>query len=137
MAAVLWAGAWSLGAAAAAGQDAAAPPKQPAAAQAAPEKPARKKPRGRLPAYYSRVVSQDQRTEIYTIQAKFAEQIEALRQQILQLEQQRDRQVRDTLSPEQQQQVDQLVAAAKARRRGAAADPPAQPPATPGAGDDG
>ena len=86
-----------------------------------------KKIRGRLPAYYSRVVSQEQRTEIYSVQARFNEQMAELRKQLETLAAQRDKEVRGVLTPDQQRQVDEMVAAAKARRAGKTADPP--PPA--------
>ena len=68
--------------------------------QPAPRKP-EKKIRGRLPAYYSRVVSQEQRTEIYSIQARFKEQMAELHKQLAALAAQRDKEVRGVLTPEQ------------------------------------
>ena len=49
---------------------------------AAAENGAAKKPRGRLPAYYGKVVTDKQREQIYEIQAKFNEQIAKLQQQL-------------------------------------------------------
>lgn len=89
--------------------------------------------RGRLPAYYSRVVSQKQRQEIYTIQGGYAEQLAKLEAQIRELEATRDKEVRDVLNPEQQKQVDAMMAAAKARRAGRdpVAPPAPEPPPEP------
>ena len=89
-----------------------------------PAKPAVKF-RGRLPAYFSRVVSQKQRDAIYGIQAGYADQLAKLESQIRELESARDKEVRDVLTPEQKKQVDAMMAAAKARRAGN------QPPALP------
>ena len=82
--------------------------------KAAPAK--RAKPRGRLPVYYSRVVSQDQREQIYGLQAKFQEEIDKLLLQVRKIEEQRDADVRDVLSTDQQKKVDAFVAEAKAKR---------------------
>lgn len=76
----------------------------------------RAKPRGRLPVYYSRVVSQDQREQIYGLQAKFQAEIDKLLAQLKQLEEQRDADVRKVLTDDQREKVDALVAEAKARR---------------------
>jgi hypothetical protein len=77
---------------------------------------ARAKPRGRLPVYYSRVISQDQRETIYGLQAKFQAEIDKLMEQLRKLEADRDLEVRKVLSEEQKQRVDAFVAEAKAKR---------------------
>ena len=51
--------------------------KQPVA-----EKKERAKPRGRLPAYFSSVVTPEQREKIYAIQARYAEELDNLQQQL-------------------------------------------------------
>ena len=79
-------------------------------------KPKRAKPRGRLPVYYTRVVSQEQRDQIYALQAKFQAEIDKLLSQLKLMEQQRDADIRKVLSPEQQKRVDALVAEAKLKR---------------------
>lgn len=78
--------------------------------------PKRAKPRGRLPVYYSRVVSQEQREEIYALQAKYQTQIAKLLLEVEKLEMQRDKEVREVLTDEQREKVDALVAEAKAKR---------------------
>lgn len=76
----------------------------------------RKKPRGRLPAYYGQVgLSSKQRDDIYAAQAQFNEQIEVLRKQISVLEEKRDADVKAVLTPEQAKTLDDLLAAAKKR----------------------
>jgi hypothetical protein len=85
------------------------------------------KPRGRLPVYYAQVVSEEQREEIYSIQASYAAQIDALEAQIETLLDERDAKIREVLTPEQRKEVDDLAAAARARRQQPkqAADPAA------------
>lgn len=76
-------------------------------------KKAPKKARGRLPNYYSKVVTKEQREEIYKLQGTYNGQIEELQKQIAELTKKRDDEVRGVLSPEQQKEVDELAAAAK------------------------
>ena len=68
----------------------------------------RKKPRGRLPTYFSRVVTEKQRSEIYDIQAKYADQIAALKKQLDELAETRDTEVDKVLSDEQRAEVTKL-----------------------------
>jgi Spy/CpxP family protein refolding chaperone len=79
-------------------------------------KAARAKPRGRLPAYYGDVVTQDQRDKIYSIQATYEVQLAALREQLESLVDKRDAEVEAILSAEQKEQVKKLAADAKAER---------------------
>lgn len=72
--------------------------------------------RKRLPNYYGQVgLSAKQKDEVYSVQKSYHDQIEALRQQIADLESKRDAEVRDVLSEDQQKKVDELVSAAKAK----------------------
>jgi hypothetical protein len=99
-----------------------------AAADGVPESPsetpkpeqlpaAKKKPfRGRLPAYYGRVVDERQRKLIYDIQRDFAPRIELLQEQLAALVAERDEKVAGVLTPEQRQKVEQLQAEARAKR---------------------
>ncbi len=87
----------------------------------APEesKPAtpRKKPRGRLPNQYGQLgISEQQRTKIYELQSGFNAQIAKLRDQIDLLETQRNTEVRNVLTEDQQKRYDELVAKAKLKR---------------------
>lgn len=93
---------------------------QPAESPAA-EKPARARPRGRLPNFYRQVVTPEQREEIYTIQRSYAAQIEPLEKQIAALEMKRDKEVEAILSPEQLEKVKALRAEAQKRREERAA----------------
>jgi len=91
-----------------------------AEAKPAAEKKAPAKPRGRLPMYYSAVVSPQQREQIYAIQAKYAPQIEELEKQFEALKKQRDAEVEAVLAPEQQAKVKEARLAAEAKRKQAA-----------------
>lgn len=88
-------------------------------------KKARARPRGRLPAYFSTVVSSEQREKVYSIQSRYLKQIDQLRRQIDELSKARDTEVDGVLTPEQLKRVNAKRAEAKIRRskrtRGAAA----------------
>ncbi len=85
--------------------------------QESQEKPAaRKKARGRLPRYFAKVVTQQQREDIYEIQARFAARIEELQKQIDALIRQRDQEVEAVLSSEQLAEVRKLREEAKKRQ---------------------
>lgn len=86
-------------------------------ARSATEPSARRPPRGRLPAYFSAVVSQKQRLRIYEIQKTYNDKIAAMRLQIHQLLTQRDKEVDSVLTTEQLAQVTERRQAAEARRR--------------------
>ena len=90
----------------------AAKPDKPAASQAKEAK----KLRGRLPAYYGKVVSDKQRQEIYKIQAKFNEQIMKLKEQLAELVTKRDTEVEQVLSDEQRAEIAKLKEARRSRR---------------------
>lgn len=81
-----------------------------------PEKPAKKEFRGRLPAYYGRVVDETQRKKIYAIQREYAPEIDALKAQLAALVAERDEKVAGVLTQEQREKVEQLRAEAKAKR---------------------
>ncbi|MAG92366.1 MAG: hypothetical protein CMJ48_01245 [Planctomycetaceae bacterium] len=77
----------------------------------------RKKARGRLPNYYGQLgVSEQQRTKIYELQSGFSAQIAKLRDQISVLEKQRNTEVRNVLTEDQQKRYDELLAKAKLKR---------------------
>ena len=78
----------------------------------------RAKARGRLPAYFSAVVSPEQRKAVYALQAKYAEQMTSLEAQIATLKTQRNKEVDAVLKPEQLEQVNKRRAAAAERRKG-------------------
>jgi len=81
-----------------------------------------KKPRGRLPAYYGKVVSEKQREEIYLIQAKYNEQIDKLKEQLETLTTQRNGEVEQVLTDEQRAEVARLQAARRSRSRSSSSD---------------
>lgn len=96
----------------------------------------RAEPRGRLPAYFGEVVSNDQRDKIYEIQAKYLAQIAKLQDEIALLETTREKDVLAVLSPEQLGKVKQLQEDAKTKRAATAARKKAAdaPPASGGEG---
>jgi hypothetical protein len=73
--------------------------------------------RGRVPAYYSTVVDDRQREQIYAIQRRYFAPIEDLKAQLEALTEKRDAEVAAVLSPQQQAEVMRLQAEAKAKRR--------------------
>lgn len=83
----------------------------------AAEKKERTKPRGRLPAYFSAVVSEEQREQIYGVQQKYAKQIDELERQLDELVAQRDKEVEGVLTPEQLEKVIAKREEAAAKRR--------------------
>ena len=83
---------------------------------AAAENGAAKKPRGRLPAYYGKVVTDKQREEIYAIQAKFNEEIAKLQEQLETLSTKRDTEIEKVLTDEQRAEIARFKSERKARR---------------------
>lgn len=80
------------------------------------KKKERAKPRGRLPAYFATVVSQEQREKVYSIQGKYSKQIEDLQRQMDELTATRDKEVDGVLTPEQLEKVNAKRDEAKAKR---------------------
>jgi Spy/CpxP family protein refolding chaperone len=80
----------------------------------------RAKPRGRLPAYYSKVVDGQQREKIYAIQKQYEPKITALKAELQALQEKVDGEVAAVLTPEQQAMVKKLADDAKAKRKHAA-----------------
>ncbi len=76
-----------------------------------------KKPRGRLPNYYTKVVTPEQRKEIYSIQQGYASQIEELEVSLANLRAKRDKEVAAVLSAEQLEKVEKLREEAAERRK--------------------
>ncbi len=87
---------------------------KPAAAKEKTQKP--KKSRGRLPAYYGKVVDKKQRQAIYEIQKEYRPKIAALKAQLAAITKERNEKIAAVLTPEQQERIEALKAAAKARR---------------------
>ncbi|HEX5445025.1 MAG TPA: hypothetical protein VFW87_14400 [Pirellulales bacterium] len=84
-------------------------------AAGAPAK-ARAKARGRLPAFYARVVSGDQREKIYAIQQSYEPKIADLQAQLKALTDKRDAEIEAVLTADQKTKVQQLATDAKAKR---------------------
>jgi hypothetical protein len=100
------------------------------------EKKERAEPAGRLPAYFSQVVSPEQRTKIYALQASYREKILALAEQMKKITAERDAEIEKVLTAEQLEKVTKLrEEAAKKRAENAAAREAAKKQAadTPGA----
>jgi len=74
------------------------------------------KPRGRLPNYFSGVVTDEQRGKIYAIQSEFDPKIKELSIKLEALKKERDEKILALLSPEQRKKIDDLKAAAKKSR---------------------
>lgn len=88
-----------------------------APARSVNKKPAIKKARGRLPRYYGKVgLSKPQRERIYAIQATYRLKTEALTKQLMELRDRQDRDVRNCLTPLQQDRLDELVEMARKAR---------------------
>ena len=100
----------------------------PAATENAPGPQPPRRPRGRLPTYFARVVTAQQRETIYDLQAQYQEQLDELLEQVRKLEQQRDMEVFQVLNPEQQQQVKAWNEEARQRRVGRGAPPTVSTP---------
>ena len=79
------------------------------------ESKARRGPR-RLPLYYARVVSSEQRERIYEIQAEYAEEIQAIENELRKKMSERDQAVQAVLSVEQLDEVKRWISEAKKRR---------------------
>jgi Spy/CpxP family protein refolding chaperone len=86
------------------------------------EMKAKKKATGRLPPHYAAVVTPEQRTRIYSIQAKYAERIQKLADEMKALTEQRDAEVEGVLTAEQKQKIESLRAESR-RKSAPAADP--------------
>ncbi|WP_146434443.1 hypothetical protein [Blastopirellula retiformator] len=76
----------------------------------------RAKARGRLPNFYSQVVTEKQRVEIYAIQGAYQDQLDELIRQVVAIKAERDAKVKATLTADQLKEVERLQAAAEKRR---------------------
>ncbi|MGY8768149.1 MAG: hypothetical protein ACKVH8_06940 [Pirellulales bacterium] len=82
-------------------------------------KPAAKKraqARGRLPNFYSKIVTEEQRTKIYGIQKEYAKQLADLQSQLAKLKAERDGEVKAVLSADHLIKVKKLADEAAAKR---------------------
>ena len=83
---------------------------------------AKEKAKGRLPAYYASIVTPTQRDEIYALQARYAQEIDALQEQLAALTKKRDAEIESVLTDEQLQQVRQARSNASKKRKQASVD---------------
>ena len=83
------------------------------------------KQRLRLPAYFGRVVTQQQREEIYDILRDFEERLQPLRKELQELAERRDRQIADVLTKEQLAEVERYRDEARRLRSKPEESPPA------------
>ena len=82
----------------------------------------KQKAKGRLPAYYSDIVTEAQRQQIYTLQEAFNKKISVLQEQIDALEKERDTAIEALLDAQQKAKVKAAQAEAAAKKKKAAAD---------------
>ena len=83
--------------------------------------------RGRLPAYFSKIVSEEQRQKIYAIQKEFQTKIRAIQLQLATLKKDRDQEIDSVLTPTQRDQIAAIKAAAKEKRKKAKVEKPSEP----------
>lgn len=88
---------------------------QKKAASAAEEKDAPRKPR--LPNYFAKVVTEEQRAKITAIQEEFLPQLEAKREELKSLNARQDAAIQKILSKEQWTQIETLRTEARAKRQ--------------------
>jgi Spy/CpxP family protein refolding chaperone len=74
------------------------------------------KPRGRLPAYFSDVVTEEQRDKIYAIQKECEPRINELKRDLEALTKARDEKINALLTPEQKSKIEDRKAEAKKDR---------------------
>ncbi len=89
--------------------------------KAAGEKKVQKGTR-RLPAYYADVVTEEQRKQIYDIQAKYAKQLQDLNEQLLAVTKKQNDEIEAVLTAEQKEKVAAAQSAASAKKKKKAAD---------------
>lgn len=78
---------------------------------------AKEKVKGRLPAYYKDVVTDEQRDQIYAIQAKYAKQLEDLQSQVDAAKAKLNGEIEALLSPEQKEKLAKAKAEAEAKKK--------------------
>ncbi len=78
---------------------------------------AKDKAKGRLPAYYKDVVSDEQKEKIYAIQAKYEKQIADLQSQLETVRAQQNGEIEALLTPEQKEKVAKERAEADSKKK--------------------
>lgn len=90
---------------------------QPTTPETTPEK-TRAKPRGRVPNHYGKLgLTDEQRLEIYSIQAKYRAQISALQEQINEIQQEEASEIYLVLSDVQKESLRNILAEVAQRRK--------------------
>ena len=77
------------------------------------------KAKGRLPAYFKDVVTEEQKDQIYTIQAKYEKQISDLQSQLEEVRSQQMAEIEKLLSADQKKKLADLRAEADAKKKSA------------------
>jgi hypothetical protein len=85
--------------------------------ETAPTKKAAKKSAGRLPAHFSDIVTEEQKVEIYSIQAGYAVKISALANQIKEIQAQQNAEIEALLNEEQKEKLKVAKETAAAKRK--------------------
>lgn len=75
------------------------------------------KTKGRLPAYFADVVSEDQKAKIYAIQEKYADQIKELNAQLAAVAKKQNDEIDAVLTAEQKGKIDAARAEAVAKKK--------------------
>lgn len=77
----------------------------------------KKEAKGRLPAFYKNVVTEEQRAKIYEIQQKYASQIEDLQSQLESVRKKQTEEIEAVLSKEQLDKVTSLKSESDAKKK--------------------
>jgi hypothetical protein len=80
---------------------------------------AKEKPKGRLPAYYKDVVTDEQKDQIYAIQAKYDKQIDDLQSQLDAVKAKQNEEIEKLLSAEQLEKLAKVKEEAEAKKKAA------------------
>jgi len=81
------------------------------------QKKTRKKPRGRLPNNYGKIgLSNEQKTEIYAVQAKYKAQLKELADKIAAIRSEQQKAIDSVLTEEQMKKLEEVLAASKKKR---------------------
>jgi hypothetical protein len=80
--------------------------------------PKKEKEKGRLPAYYAKIVDESQKEKIYQIENEYAPKLKELTAQLKALNDEREQKIRAVLTADQQKKLDEVLADAKNRKRG-------------------
>ena len=78
---------------------------------------AKEKAKGRLPPYYKDVVTDEQRDQIYSLQAKYAKQLEDLQSQLDAVKGKLNGEIESLLSPEQKEKLAKVKEEAEAKKK--------------------